>query len=89
LVSKDFTFVCPTELHAFKMLYRFEKDTIVVVLLAIQTKVHFAWLNTAKGGIEGVTPILADTNRNLSNILGILDIRIYWEDSVMVEGSNI
>jgi peroxiredoxin (alkyl hydroperoxide reductase subunit C) len=21
-VSKDFTFVCPTELHAFKMLYR-------------------------------------------------------------------
>jgi peroxiredoxin (alkyl hydroperoxide reductase subunit C) len=38
-------------------------------------------------------PILADTNRNLSNILGILDIESteYSEetDSVMVEGSNV
>jgi peroxiredoxin (alkyl hydroperoxide reductase subunit C) len=44
------------------------------VLLA--NEVHFAWLNTAKnnGGIEGVTYPIADTNRNLSNILGILDI---------------
>jgi peroxiredoxin (alkyl hydroperoxide reductase subunit C) len=37
--------------------------------------------------------ILADTNRNLSNILGILDIESteYSEetDSVMVEGSNV
>ena len=40
--------------------------------------VHFAWLNTPKnnGGIEGVTyPILADSNRNLARILGILDSR--------------
>jgi peroxiredoxin (alkyl hydroperoxide reductase subunit C) len=95
---KDFTFVCPTELHAFQAaLGEFEKRNTMVIGASCDTnEVHFAWLNTAKdnGGIEGVTyPILADTNRNLSNILGILDIEStsYSEDtdSVIVEGSNV
>ena len=95
---KDFTFVCPTELHAFQAaLPEFEKRNTMVIGASCDTnEVHFAWLNTAKdnGGIEGVTyPILADTNRNLSNILGILDIEStsYDEttDSVMIEGSNV
>lgn len=76
---KDFTFVCPTELHAFQAaLPEFEKRNTLVIGASCDTaEVHFAWLNTAKdnGGIEGVTyPILADSNRNLSNILDILDI---------------
>ncbi len=95
---KDFTFVCPTELHAFQAaLPEFEKRNTIVIGASCDTnEVHFAWLNTAKnnGGIEGVTyPILADTNRNLSNILGILDIEStsYSDetDSVIVEGSNV
>ena len=95
---KDFTFVCPTELHAFQAaLSEFEKRNTIVIGASCDTnEVHFAWLNTAKdnGGIEGVTyPILADTNRNLSNILGILDIEStsYSEDtdSVIIEGSNV
>ncbi len=95
---KDFTFVCPTELHAFQAaLPEFEKRNTMVIGASCDTnEVHFAWLNTAKdnGGIEGVTyPILADTNRNLSNILGILDIDSteYSEetDSVIIEGSNV
>jgi peroxiredoxin 2/4 len=95
---KDFTFVCPTELHAFQAaLPEFEKRNTIVIGASCDTnEVHFAWLNTAKdnGGIEGVTyPILADTNRNLSNILGILDIEStsYSEDtdSVIIEGSNV
>lgn len=95
---KDFTFVCPTELHAFQAaLGEFEKRNTMVVGASCDTnEVHFAWLNTAKdnGGIEGVTyPILADTNRNLANILGILDIEStsYNEetDTVIVEGSNV
>lgn len=95
---KDFTFVCPTELHAFQAaLGEFEKRNTMVIGASCDTnEVHFAWLNTPKdnGGIEGVTyPILADTNRNLSNILGILDIESteYSEetDSVMIEGSNV
>lgn len=95
---KDFTFVCPTELHAFQAaLGEFEKRNTMVIGASCDTnEVHFAWLNTPKdnGGIEGVTyPILADTNRNLSNILGILDIEStsYSDetDSVIIEGSNV
>jgi peroxiredoxin 2/4 len=95
---KDFTFVCPTELHAFQnALPEFEKRNTIVIGASCDTnEVHFAWLNTPKdnGGIEGVTyPILADTNRNLSNILGILDVEStsYSEetDSVIIEGSNV
>ncbi|GGB66972.1 alkyl hydroperoxide reductase [Flavobacterium suaedae] len=95
---KDFTFVCPTELHAFQSaLKEFEKRNTMVIGASCDTnEVHFAWLNTPKdnGGIEGVTyPILADTNRNLSSVLGILDIQSaeYNEttDTVMVEGSNV
>lgn len=95
---KDFTFVCPTELHAFQSVAaEFEKRNTIVIGASCDTpEVHFAWLNTPKdhGGIEGVKyPILADTNRNLSNILGILDIEStsYSDetDSVIIEGSNV
>jgi peroxiredoxin (alkyl hydroperoxide reductase subunit C) len=95
---KDFTFVCPTELHAFQAaIGEFEKRNTIVIGASCDTnEVHFAWLNTPKdkGGIEGVTyPILADTNRNLANILDILDIQAsgYNEDTetVVLEGSNV
>ena len=56
---KDFTFVCPTELHAFQAaLGEFEKRNTMVIGASCDTnEVHFAWLNTPKnnGGIEGVT----------------------------------
>lgn len=95
---KDFTFVCPTELHAFQeALPEFNnRNTIVIGASCDTNEVHFAWLNTPRnnGGIEGVTyPLLADTTRNLSNMLGILDIQseTYNEetDSVIIEGSNV
>lgn len=95
---KDFTFVCPTELHAFQAaLGEFEKrNTLVIGASCDSAQVHFAWLHTAKdnGGIEGVTyPLLADTTRNLSNVLGILDIadETYDEetDTIQMEGSNV
>jgi len=75
---KDFTFVCPTELHAFQQaLGEFEKRNTIVIGASCDTpEVHFAWLSTSKdhGGIEGITyDLLADSNRNLANILGILD----------------
>lgn len=95
---KDFTFVCPTELHAFQAaLDEFEKRNVMVIGASCDTaEVHFAWLNTPKddGGIEGVTyPILADSNRNLSTQLGILDItnEEYNEETGVysVEGDNV
>ncbi|APQ18649.1 peroxiredoxin [Maribacter hydrothermalis] len=95
---KDFTFVCPTELHAFQAaIGEFEKRNTLVIGASCDTpEVHFAWLSTNKdnGGIEGVTyPILADSNRNLSSVLGILDIQneVYDEETetVQVEGDNV
>ncbi|MCH2233968.1 MAG: peroxiredoxin [Crocinitomicaceae bacterium] len=75
---KDFTFVCPTEIHAFQNRLQDFKDrnTMVIGASCDTNEVHFAWLNTAKddGGIEGVEfPLIADTNRNLSEALGVLD----------------
>ncbi len=94
---KDFTFVCPTELHAFQAaLPEFEqRNTIVIGASCDTNEVHFAWLNTPKnnGGIEGVTyPLIADTTRNLSKALDILDAQeVYDEESndILVEGSNV
>ena len=95
---KDFTFVCPTELHAFQAaVAEFEKRNTLVIGASCDTpEVHFAWLCTPKnnGGIEGVTyPILADSNRNLANQLEILDITNERFDeetgTVMVDGDNV
>lgn len=95
---KDFTYVCPTELHAFQdALGEFEKRNTIVIGASCDTpEVHFAWLNTPKdnGGIEGVTyNLLADSNRNLANALGILDITgvEYDEkqDLELIQGDNV
>ena len=95
---KDFTFVCPTELHAFQeSLPEFEKRNTIVIGASCDTaEVHFAWLNTPKdnGGIEGVTySLLADSNRNLANTLGILDEtneRVDDESGVvLVDGDSV
>lgn len=94
---KDFTFVCPTELHAFQSaLSEFEKRNTIIIGASCDTnEVHFAWLNTPKnnGGIEGVTyPLLADTTRNLSTALGILEAdEVFNEETgdYLIEGSNV
>lgn len=94
---KDFTFVCPTELHAFQeALSEFEKRNTIVIGASCDTpEVHFAWLNTAKddGGIEGVTyPLLADSNRNLAGLLDILDVEVEYNDDLedhMLVGDNV
>ena len=95
---KDFTFVCPTELHAFQdAVQEFEKRNTIVIGASCDTaEVHFAWLNTPKdnGGIEGVSyDLLADSNRNLANTLGILDEtneRVDEETGVvLVDGDSV
>jgi peroxiredoxin (alkyl hydroperoxide reductase subunit C) len=74
---KDFTFVCPTEIHAFQeKLAEFEKrDTVVVGCSTDTEETHLAWLTTAKdnGGIEGVTyPLVADVSKVISLNYGVL-----------------
>lgn len=74
---KDFTFVCPTEIHAFQeKLAAFEQRNTVVIGCSTDTEeTHLAWLTTAKdkGGIEGVTyPIIADVTKTISLNYGVL-----------------
>ena len=94
---KDFTFVCPTEIHAFQeKLQEFaDRNTMVIGASCDTAEVHFAWLNTEKdnGGIEGVTfPLIADTTRQLSRALDILDVREKLDmenGGITVEGDNV
>ena len=88
---KDFTFVCPTEIHAFQEASaEFEKRNTLIVGASCDTaEVHFAWLSTPKdnGGIEGVKfPILADSTRKLSSVLDILDYNAAQNPE---EGDNV
>lgn len=74
---KDFTFVCPTELHAFQeKLSEFESRGVAVVGCSTDTEEsHWGWLQMDKnaGGIKGVTyPIVADTTKTISLNYGTL-----------------
>jgi len=74
---KDFTFVCPTELHAFqRRLKEFEKRDVAIVAASTDTEQsHWGWLQMPKdkGGIQGVTyPIIADTNKTIATNYDVL-----------------
>lgn len=93
---KDFTFVCPTELHAFQEAQEeFKKrNTVIIGASCDSNEVHFAWLNTPKenGGIEGITyPLLSDSHRQLANILGIIDQDFDYDEEgqEIFAGSNV
>lgn len=73
----DFTFVCPTELHAFQeKLSAFKSMNTEVVGVSIDSKFsHHAWLNTPKeeGGIKGVTyTLLSDINKTIARDYDVL-----------------
>lgn len=73
----DFTFVCPTELHAFQeKLAEFEKRNVAVVGCSVDSEYsHLAWLQTPKneGGIHGITyPVVADFSKSISESFGVL-----------------
>lgn len=73
----DFTFVCPTELHAFQeKLSEFQKRETQVIGCSVDSVYsHFAWLNTpkSKGGIEGITyPLISDINKQIAKDFDVL-----------------
>lgn len=73
----DFTFVCPTELHAFQeKLEEFEKRHAQVIGCSVDScYTHLAWLNTpkSKGGIEGIDyPLVADLNKTIARDYDVL-----------------
>lgn len=74
---KDFTFVCPSELHAFQSkLGEFEARGVKVVACSTDTEEsHWGWLQVPKekGGIQGITyPIVADTAKTITDQYGIM-----------------
>lgn len=73
----DFTFVCPTELHAFQeKLEAFRELNTEVIGVSVDSEFsHLAWLNTPKeeGGIEGVNyPIVSDLNKTIARDYDVL-----------------
>ncbi len=73
----DFTFVCPTELHAFQeKLKEFESRNAQLVGCSVDSCYsHSAWLATpkSKGGIQGVTyPILSDLRKTIARDYEVL-----------------
>lgn len=73
----DFTFVCPTELHAFQdKLSDFTERNAQIVGCSIDSWFsHLAWLNTpkSKGGIEGVEyPLVADIHKSIARSYNVL-----------------
>ena len=74
----DFTFVCPTELHAFQEeLVWFEQRGVQVLGCSVDSEhSHYAWLNTPKekGGIKGVTyPLLSDMKKEIAQDYDVLE----------------
>ncbi len=74
----DFTFVCPTELHAFQeSLSEFQQRGALVVGCSVDSCYsHLAWTNTpkTKGGIEGVSyPLISDLNKSIAKSYHVLD----------------
>lgn len=83
---KDFTFVCPTELHAFQeKLAEFKKRGCEVVACSTDTEEsHWSWLQMPKnkGGIEGVKyPVVADTSKTISTNYGVLAGDYEYDDN--------
>ncbi len=90
---KDFTFVCPTELHAFQnKLAEFEARNVAVVGVSTDTEQsHYGWLqvNKGDGGIKGVTyPLVADTNKTISANYDVLAGETYYDENDMLQSEG-
>lgn len=73
----DFTFVCPTELHAFQeRLADFKERNTELLACSVDSHFsHLAWLNTPKslGGIAGISyPLIADIKKTIAESYGVL-----------------
>ena len=73
----DFTFVCPTEIHAFQnKLSEFKERNVEVLGCSVDSQFsHLAWLQTpkAKGGIEGVQyGLVADVGGHIARQYDVL-----------------
>ena len=92
----DFTFVCPTELHAFQeQLGEFDKRNAQVVGCSVDSEFsHLSWMQTPKnkGGIEGVEyPIVSDLGKTISRNYQVLkdDEGIAYRGQFLIDKQGI
>ena len=90
---KDFTFVCPTELHAFQArLADFRAKDVEILACSTDTEQsHWGWLQMSKddGGIQGVTyPIVADTNKTISSNYDVLAGDFFYDEDGMLQAEG-
>ncbi len=76
--ESDFSFVCPTEMHALQAaLPEFAKRNVKIIGVSVDSvQTHLAWLAVPrdKGGIQGITfTLLSDVTRKLSRAYGVYD----------------
>ncbi|MCE2495648.1 MAG: peroxiredoxin [Flavobacteriales bacterium] len=90
---KDFTFVCPTELHAFQArLADFQSKDVEIVAVSTDTEQsHWGWLQMSKdhGGIQGVTyPVVADTNKTIASNYDVLAGEYFYNENNELEADG-
>ena len=90
---KDFTFVCPTELHAFqeKLVEFKSKNTEVIAVSTDTEQSHFGWLQMEKnnGGIKGITyPLVADTNKTVSANYDVLAGETFYDENDVLQSTG-
>ena len=90
---KDFTFVCPTEISAFgKMNKDFAERNAQVLGVSIDSEyVHLAWRESHPGLKNLPFPMLSDIKRDLSEQLGILDLKagVAQRATFIVDNENV
>jgi len=92
----DFTFVCPTELHALQHhLTEFEKRNVQVLAISIDSVFsHLSWLQTPKnqGGIEGISyPLLSDIKKTIAQDYDVLNQEegIAFRGAFLIDKNNV
>ncbi len=90
---KDFTFVCPTELHAFQAsLESFEACSTQIVACSTDSEAsHYGWLQQPKnqGGIQGITyPLVADINKTIAANYGVLAGDYYYDENGLLQSDG-
>ncbi len=92
----DFTFVCPTELHALEEnKEEFDKRNVVLLGTSIDSiHSHLAWLAMPKseGGIKGISyPLLSDIHKTISSDYGVLndEVGVAFRGAFLLDKNNI
>jgi peroxiredoxin (alkyl hydroperoxide reductase subunit C) len=91
----DFTFVCPTELHAFQeKLNEFEKLNTIVLGCSVDSQFsHKAWLSTPKekGGIQGIEyGLIADLGGKVAKDYDVLsDENIAYRGLFLIDHQGV